>query len=228
MKRSEINSYIKAAMAFFKQHKFYLPQWAFYAPDDWQRAAGSHHEIIDNMLGWDLTDFGNGEFLKTGLLLFTLRNGNLDRDCKPYAEKIMVVREHQVTPMHYHSSKMDDIINPGGGNLVIEIYGSTIDGQISDNPVKLKIDGIERVVASGEKIVLSPGESICLEQGVYHRFWGEMGIVLVGEVSMVNDDTTDNYFYEKQGRFPEIIEDELPLHLLCNEYTNYPKKLIRK
>ena len=44
------------------------------------------------------------------------------------------------------------------------------------------------------------------------------GDVLIGEVSMCNDDNTDNRFYESVGRFPEIEEDEPPYRLLCNEY----------
>ena|SRR5690554_1431468 len=43
------------------------------------------------MLGWDITDFGSGEFYKRGLFLFTLRNGKYKVDKKPYAEKIMIV-----------------------------------------------------------------------------------------------------------------------------------------
>ena len=131
----------------------------------------------------------------------------------------MMVREQQVTPMHYHANKMEDIINRGGGDLVIQIYGSTTDGDFSDDSVKLKVDGIERTVTPGEKIVLTPGESVCLEPGVYHRFWGEGDAVMVGEISMVNDDMTDNHFYKPQGRFPQIIEDEPPRYLLCNEYS---------
>ena len=42
--------------------------------------------------------------------------------------------------------------------------------------------------------------------------------MLIGEVSAVNDDKTDNCFAEKMGRFPKIEEDEPALHLLCNEY----------
>ena len=62
--------------------------------------------------------------------------------------------------------------------------------------------------------------SITLPQRQYHAFWAERGhgSVLIGEVSMVNDDNTDNRFYETQGRFPTIEEDEPPLYLLCNEY----------
>ena len=74
----------------------------------------------------------------------------------------------------------------------------------------------------GETVRLAPGESICLEQRCYHKFWGQ-GRVLVGEVSLVNDDQQDNRFYEPIGRFPEIEEDVPPLHLLCNDYARYYK-----
>jgi D-lyxose ketol-isomerase len=62
-----------------------------------------------------------------------------------------------------------------------------------------------------------------LKSGVYHRFYGQKGKgkVLIGEVSLVNDDAKDNRFYEKIGRFPEIIEDVKPVHLLVNDYVKY-------
>ena len=175
------------------------------------------------MLGWDLTDFGSNDFHKVGLILFTIRNGNPVKDNKSYAEKIMIVEELQETPMHFHWNKMEDIINRGGGNLVIELYDSTQDGKLSDKPLTVKIDGIVRNVKPGGTVILSPGESICLEQGISHRFLGEQGKgkVLVGEVSAVNDDNTDNHFIQNLGRFPEIIEDEKPLHLLVSDYNLY-------
>ena len=72
-------------------------------------------------------------------------------------------------------------------------------------------------------ITLTPGESICLENGVYHRFYGEKnkGKVLVGDVSVANDDASDNLFYEPSGRFPVIVEDENPVHLLVSDYLKY-------
>ena len=48
-------------------------------------------------------------------------------------------------------------------------------------------------------------------------------MVLVGEVSKVNDDNVDNRFLEPVGRFPSVDEDEPPIWLLCNEYTKYIK-----
>jgi len=87
----------------------------------------------------------------------------------------------------------------------------------------VKIDGVLRTVEPGGKVILTPGESICLEQGMFHRFYGEpgKGKVFVGEVSAVNDDSNDNCFKEPIGRFPEIIEDEKPLHLLASDYPKY-------
>ena len=223
MKRREINQILKNAKSFLEERKFFLPPWAYWGVSDWKKNKDSAAEVINNMLGWDITDFGSGDFYRRGLFLFTLRNGKFNVDKKPYAEKIMIVEENQETPMHFHWAKMEDIINRGGGNLVIELFNSTSDESLADTPVRLKTDGVVRTVPPGGKVVLTPGESISLEQGVYHRFYGEegKGKVLVGEVSMVNDDSADNRFYEPVGRFPTIEEDEAPLHLLVSDYVNF-------
>ncbi len=124
MKRSEINALINEALAFFDEMNFKLPPWGYWSPGDWKNCGENCSEIFKNQLGWDLTDFGSGDFTSSGLLLFTIRNGNIRFDEKPYAEKIMIVDEGQVTPMHFHWSKMEDIINRGGGNLMMELYPS--------------------------------------------------------------------------------------------------------
>ena len=223
MKRSEINKLIGDSIDFFNQMNFKLPPWAFWKPGEWKGKYETGYEIVDNMLGWDLTDFGSGDFHNCGLILFTIRNGNPLKDKKTYAEKAMIVGEMQETPMHFHWSKMEDIINRGGGNLVIELYKSDKNEAFSDENVVLKVDGIVRTIRPGGIVTLTPGESICLEQGVYHRFYGEKGKgkVFVGEVSAVNDDSNDNRFYTPVGRFPEIIEDKKPLHLLASDYRKY-------
>ncbi|MFP4416857.1 MAG: D-lyxose/D-mannose family sugar isomerase [Chitinivibrionales bacterium] len=223
MKRSQINEIIRQSIAFFDEMMFRLPKWGYWSPQEWKDESADLSEITETMLGWDLTDFGAGDFSSKGLVLFTIRNGRPTGDDKPYAEKIMIVEEQQQTPMHFHWRKVEDIINRGGGNLILEIYGSTKQEHLSDKPVIVQIDGIPEVVQPGGKVVLSPGQSICLRTGVYHKFYGEpgKGRVLVGEVSSVNDDISDNRFFEPQGRFPFIEQDEEPDYFLVTDYQNY-------
>jgi D-lyxose ketol-isomerase len=132
----------------------------------------------------------------------------------------MIVKENQITPIHFHWSKMEDIINRGCGNLMIKLYNSTKTGELATSDVEVSIDGVKHIFPAGYVVRIKPGQSITLTQGLYHRFWGEegFGTVIVSEVSMCNDDTNDNRFYDKVGRFPKIEEDEEPLRLLCNEY----------
>ena len=226
MKRSEINAIIRDADAFLKAHKFYLPPFAYWTPEDWAAAGAEAREIVENGLGWDITDFGRKDYKRCGLFLFTLRNGSPDNlrtlQGRLYAEKVMIVGVDQVTPMHFHWTKVEDIINRGGGKLVIQLYNSTEDDDLADTDVTVSVDGIRRTVRAGDSVVLSPGESITLPQHCYHKFWGAASRVLVGEVSVVNDDRADNRFYEPGGgRYPEIEEDEPPLYLLVNDYPRY-------
>ncbi len=223
MTRSEINRYIVEAKEFFASMRFHLPPWAFWEPDEWRRRSSSCGRIVRHKLGWDVTDFGGGPYLERGLLLFAMRNGEAGDPIRPYAEKIMIVRENQETPFHYHWNKTEDIINRGGGRLVLELYGATDDDEFSDEPVTVSVDAIDRTVDAGGTVVLEPGESITLVPRLYHRFYGEpgSGLVLTGEVSKVNDDETDNRFYTPLGRYPEIEEDEKPVHLLVSDYERY-------
>ena len=223
MKRSEINRLIEEALDLFSKTSFRLPAFAFWSPEIWRGIGPEADEIRENTLGWDVTDFGLGDFSRTGLLLFTIRNGNYakkDRYPKGYAEKIMVVKEEQITPMHFHWKKREDIINRGGGNLVIEMYAADRDEGLSQEGFAVSVDGIRRNLGAGDMVILTPGESICLTPLLYHSFYGEAGKgpVVVGEVSDVNDDELDNRFLQPIGRFPLIIEDEPPLYFLCNEY----------
>jgi D-lyxose ketol-isomerase len=222
MKRSELNKIMMDSVEFIDRMNFKLPPFAFWKLEDWKQKGNDYDEIIDNMLGWDVTDFGSGNFYKIGLLMFTIRNGNLhlQKYIKPYGEKLLFVEEEQVTPFHFHWNKMEDIINRGGGNLMVQLYNSTEQGKFADSQVKISVDGRNYTAEPGAIIRLTPGESITLLTGQYHKFWGEKGTgkVLLGEVSKVNDDKIDNRFYDAFGRFPEIEEDELPLFLMCNEY----------
>ncbi len=228
MKRSEINKILRENLEFIKEHKFNLPPFAFFTPEEWAQKGHEYDEIRNNMLGWDVTDYGHGDFKGNGLFLFTIRNGSINDGPtgKTYAEKLIISDEDQYSPMHFHHTKMEDIINRGGGVLVLEVYNATEDNKLADTPVTVNIDGCIKQVAAGTKLRLMPGESITLPQRQYHAFWAEKGSgkVLIGEVSSVNDDTVDNFFYEEMARFTTIEEDEAPLYLLCNEYPKAVEK----
>ena len=228
MKRSQINSVMQSAEEFILNCGFYLPPFAYWTPKDWENNCDKVYEIVTNHLGWDITDFGSGNFNRCGLLLFTLRNGSPDNwktmQGKLYAEKVMIVDPDQITPMHFHWKKMEDIINRGGGKLIIQLYNSTSEEQIdTERNIEVTTDGIHRILSPGGLISLTPGESITLSSYCYHKFWGEGRRVLVGEVSMVNDDYLDNRFLDPIGRFPIIEEDELPMHYLVNDYERIKK-----
>ena len=225
MKRSEINAILRQTDAFIRANGFHLPPFAYWTPEDWAKKGPEVREIADRMLGWDITDFGLGDFERKGLVLFTIRNGDpamlASGTGKLYAEKLLICDPDQITPLHFHWRKMEDIINRGGGKLVLRLFNSTPDGGLSDTDVTVSTDGVQRTVAAGGLVALDPGESITLPTGLYHAFWAESARVLVGEVSTVNDDKTDNRFYEPIGRFATIQEDEPPLYPLCNEYGKF-------
>jgi len=228
MKRSEINVCLREFLEFSAAQRFCLPPWARWTPEQWSKLGPEADEIRRAGLGWDVTDFGSGRFDKMGLTLFTLRNGLPNQSPGPaeagqkdFCEKVMMVRPEQVTPMHFHFSKMEDIINRGGGDLVIKLHHSTDDEQLDrDRKVTVQVDGITRTLPPGGELILAPGESVTLVPYLYHEFWARAGggPALVGEVSRVNDDTRDNRFLRPLPRFPAIEEDEPPQFVLCNEY----------
>ena len=223
MKRSQINRAIRRMEEMIIRHGFALPPFCGWTPEDWKSRGHEYDEIRDNMLGWDVTDYGLGEFARIGFTLITLRNGNVKRPeqyKKPYAEKLLMLDEGQYSPMHFHWSKMEDIINRGGGTALIRVYRSAPDETFSDADVTVFKDGRSFTVPAGTQVPLTPGESITIYPYLYHDFEvvPGTGAVLLGEVSMCNDDEHDNRFYEQMGRFPTVAEDEPPYRLLCTEY----------
>jgi D-lyxose ketol-isomerase len=223
MKRSEINAIMRSADAFMRERGFLLPPFAYWTADEWRAKGAEVREIVEHRLGWDVTDFGSGDFARRGLFLFTIRNGHPARpQTKTYAEKIMVVEAGQITPLHFHWKKTEDIINRGGGTLAVKLYHSTADEGLDERAdIHVGVDGVTRVVPPGGVVELRPGESITLTPYLYHEFWGVGARVLVGEVSSVNDDAADNRFYQPAGRFPAIDEDVAPLHLLVTDYGRF-------
>lgn len=224
MKRSEVNHALRVADDALKALSFALPPFAYLTPEQWKEAGDKYDRIRKNGMGWDITDFGSGDFPRYGAVLFTIRNGNHAQPelGTPYAEKIIALLPGQRLPLHCHVSKTEDIINRGGGVMVMELYSAHDDDSVDrESEVSVFCDGVERRVAAGAEFALMPGESITLPPRLYHRFLAskDAGVLVCGEVSSVNDDNTDNLFAEPVKRFADIEEDEPPDYLLSNEYA---------
>ena len=225
MKRSQINDIMAEADDMIRHHGFTLPPFANWSPVEF-KARTDAQRIIDARLGWDITDYGQRNYAAQGLFLFTLRNGSL-ADLQGgrgmvYAEKLLISKQDQLSPCHTHVIKTEDIINRGGATLAVELYGSDDEGNFAEDRGGTVIcDGIARDFAPGEVLTFAPGESLTLSPGDWHAFWGDKGDVLIGEVSPVNDDLTDNIFREPFGRFADIDEDVDPTHLLVSDYDRW-------
>lgn len=224
MKRSEVNAVLEAAEEMFARYAVALPPFAWWGDRDFARPEAQR--VVSARMGWDVTDYGAGDFDRMGLFLFTLRNGRL-ADLRSgqgmcYAEKLLISRRDQLSPMHRHIVKAEDIINRGGATLAIRLYGSDDAGGFAeDRGGQVVCDGVPRAFAPGEVIRLSPGESITLMPGDWHAFWGEGGDVLIGEVSTVNDDETDNLFHPPLPRFSTIEEDVDARRVLVSDYGRF-------
>ncbi|MFC4638399.1 D-lyxose/D-mannose family sugar isomerase [Deinococcus hohokamensis] len=219
MKRSEINTILQQAHSFMTA-RLPLPPFAHWSPEDWRQRGAEAQTILDAQLGWDITDFGLGDFERTGLTLLTIRNGTPDGAAgTPYAEKLLLVHPDQITPWHFHWRKTEDIINRGGGVLELRLAQATADETLADEPVQVRTDGVWRTLAPGAPLLLEPGESVTLPPYLYHTFTARGQSVLVGEVSSVNDDATDNRFLQQVGRFPTIEEDAAPWRYLVGDYA---------
>jgi D-lyxose ketol-isomerase len=189
MKRSQINQAVKDALACFKAAQWVLP------PEP----------------RWDVTDCGLGRFEQVGLVLVNLAEE------PEYCEKLMYSKFHQVTPLHTHSQKKEDIVCRSG-RLAVELWkghpGQTAKGEV----FQIRRNGKDVEVRSGEKLLLESGERVKIVPGVYHAFWPESPEAIIGEVSTANDDANDNFFVDANiGRFPEIEEDEPATVRLVNE-----------
>jgi D-lyxose ketol-isomerase len=223
LKRSIVNRSIVRAMEAFSNFGIHLPPFAFWTLEDWRQNRSDCDEIRDCMLGWDVTDFGTGDFENIGRILFTLRNGSrsISGYPKPYAEKLLFDPEGQRAPAHFHRSKMEDITNLAGGNIIVQLTRVDAENHLSDSPLKVQVDGQRIELEKKGMLRLYPGQSVCIPPRTIHQFWGEpgSGITISSEVSSVCDDLQDNYFLEPMSRFPELDEDEPPRYCLCHEYN---------
>ncbi|HEY8966806.1 MAG TPA: D-lyxose/D-mannose family sugar isomerase [Candidatus Methylacidiphilales bacterium] len=230
LSRSLINRSVATAKKVVRELGIALPPYAYWGVEEWNRAGIETQEVRECMLGWDVTDFGSRRFPEIGRILFTLRNGRSGdpRYPKTYAEKLLIELEGQRSPMHYHRSKREDIINRGGGNMVVTLFPVGADGLPGGGRLDVRVDGVRRAVAAGERIILEPGESVTIVPGTYHQFWAQEGsgipidgglYTVSSEVSSVCDDWNDNVFIDPDAvRFPSIVEDVPREGYLCHEY----------
>ena len=203
MKRSFIDAKIKEGIELCRQHNFNLPKWAHWTAEKWNQMGHEADDIRLCRLGWDVSDFGSNDYDNLGILAFTIRNGDINRDPtdpmeKDYCEKLIILAERQLIPTHFHWTKMEDIINRSGGRMVIQLWNADRDTEQIDksSDVTISIDSIVHTVPAGGKVTIDPGESITLGPYMYHNFYAEKGKgpVIAGEVSRVNDDDSDNCF----------------------------------
>ncbi|MDO5612208.1 MAG: D-lyxose/D-mannose family sugar isomerase [Paracoccus sp. (in: a-proteobacteria)] len=226
MKRSRINDIMGDAIEVIARSGQQLPPFAWWTPREFiDRATPA---IVAGRLGWDITDFGGGDFDRSGLFLFTLRNGSLAELAggagRVYAEKLLVVQDAQLVPLHTHLLKTKDLVNRWGATLALRLCGSDAQGGIDTRKgVTVECDGIARWVEPGGVIRLEPGESVTLRPGDWHEFRAEGGTCLIGEVSSVADDQTDTLFAIPPGAPLTIAEDMPPRHLLVGDYDHLPR-----
>jgi D-lyxose ketol-isomerase len=182
MKRSEINLAFREASACFVANGWTLPPQP----------------------KWDITDFGLGHFSKYGLTLINLAGE------PEYCEKLMFARRNQTTPAHTHRRKKEDIICRSG-ELAVRLWPAKPNLSGAEAPFLVAINGEPKRMSGGATLILPAGWRVTLVPGIWHEFHPTSAQCIIGEVSTANDDLNDNLFVNTDiGRFPEIVEDEVP------------------
>ena len=211
MKRSFIDARIEAMLSLCQRHGVRLPPFALWREDDYRAEPAAAARILDGGLGWNVVEFAPGRFAEAGLCAFTLRMGDWRHLShgrgRLYAEKALMSEDGQRTPHHYHIIKTEDIINRGGARFVVELFKVDRAGAPLKERLRVLKDVRMLELEPGARVTLEPGESLTLEPFVAHAFWAEGGATLAGEVSLVNDDRSDNYFLPALPAPAPIVED---------------------
>jgi D-lyxose ketol-isomerase len=211
MKRSFIDARIDRMRSLCERHGVALPPFALWGQADFRANPEAARLVAERGMGWNVVEFKPGLFAREGLTLFTLRMGDW-RELgagrgRLYAEKAILAEDGQRAPHHYHVVKTEDIVNRGGSRFVVELFRVDARGA----PLKERFRALKDVsvldLGPGDQVRLEPGESLTLEPYVAHAFWAEGGAAIAGEVSLANDDATDNYFVPPLEPFLPIQED---------------------
>jgi D-lyxose ketol-isomerase len=194
LKRSDINSAYRKALAAFQRTGWFLPP----------------------LPRWDITDCGSGDFDRYGLVLVNLA------DEPEYSEKLIYMRVGQTIPAHTHRKKKEDIICRHG-ELMMQLWDGPPDSSPVAAPLRVKRTGAWTSVAAAVPFALAAGERVTLVPGVFHSFWPSRPDTIIGEVSTANDDVNDNVFADASlARFPAIEEDEPPAVRLVGDRSAGP------
>ncbi len=225
LKRSVVNQNIRKVRNYMRERGIPLPPFADYSIEDWKNISEEEMEIIDNMLGWDVTDFGMGNFDEYGLVLFVLRNGNVklaEKYPKTYCEKFFLLKAGQKIPSEYHWYRTEDIINRGTGVFEVTLYnaakedfedhealGKGINGIYDTSDVEVVMDGKKLYIPAGGKLRVHPGQSITFTPGMYHQLVAlpKYGDCLMFEVSTASDDSIDKRSSAEGKRYNGIEDD---------------------
>jgi D-lyxose ketol-isomerase len=223
MRRSFVDGRIEAMLEFCERHCFALPPFARWGEADYRANPAAARRIAESGLGWNVVEFEPGGFARDGLTLITTRMGDW-RDLangrgRLYGEKAIMALDGQRTPHHYHIVKTEDILNRGGARFIVELFKVDRTGARLGDRFDVLKDAVLLSLRPGDRVTLEPGESIVLEPYIAHAFWAEGGQVLAGEVSLVNDDATDNYFVPPLAPGAPIEEDTPPRYVTVSDHA---------
>ena len=164
----------------------------------------------------DVTDFGLGDFPRTGLVARVLVNR------RQYCSKWLIQQEEQVCPPHFHRNKVEDIACEGG-RILMTLWGTadlTVEsgGNFDHRALSVDVELNGRSYGCcdvdperGLNFVLGENERVHVPNGLWHSFQPIGGSGLGVEVSTWNDDAGDNVFADERiNRFVAEIEQDLP------------------
>ncbi len=211
MKRSFIDARIESMLVLCERHGVKLPPFALWSQERYRADPDAARRIAESGVGWNIVEFKPGAFTSEGLSLFTLRMGDWRQLAtgrgRLYGEKVLMAEEGQRTPHHYHVVKTEDVLNRGGARFVVELFKVDRAG----TPLKERFHALKDAtmldLGAGDRVPLEPGESLTLDPFVAHAFWAEGGTTLAGEISLANDDSSDNHFLPPLAPQAPIEED---------------------
>lgn len=231
LKRSFINEKFRQAIEAVKRSGYPVPEYMMWSPEDWATKSREYQEIVDCQMGWDITDFGSGDFGKDGLVTFNPLNGKYGdaRYVRPYGERLCFSWPgSNGGPLHYHRGKMEDLQNWSEGSMYVRHWNVTPYGERDfDSMVMVRIDGRRYMVKPGEIIEVKHHQRICSMPFIAHEGVAVDDVpydpdALPGfcvELSSVVNDRVDNIYFEPWRKWDvDVIEDEPAQFCRVNEY----------